>query len=141
MKLLTYCYYWKTSEFSLKSPKTSLLAVRDHFLTFRKITTPDVFDEKSKTGLGFEIRQPQRKCQRRPTLQSMANPAVEQYQIFSNINTRKRSYYHCRDCAILVEDLDVRRCHAPLFGPNVFQREESWIEKGSFCMVLLLDSE
>ena len=29
-----------------------------------------------KTGLGFEIGQPQQKCQRRPNLQSMANPAV-----------------------------------------------------------------
>ena len=39
--------------------------------------TPDFFDEKSKTGVGFEIGQPQRKCQRRrPTLQSMANPSV-----------------------------------------------------------------
>ena len=38
--------------------------------------TPDFFDEKSKTGLGFEFRQPQRKCQRRHTLQSMANPVV-----------------------------------------------------------------
>ena len=27
----------------------------------------------SKTGLGFEIGQPQQKCQRRPTLQSLAN--------------------------------------------------------------------
>ena len=34
------------------------------------------FDEKSKTGLGFDIRQPEQKFQHRPTLQSMANPAV-----------------------------------------------------------------
>ena len=38
--------------------------------------TPDFFYEKSKTDLGFEIGQPQRKCQRRTTLQSTANPAV-----------------------------------------------------------------
>ena len=41
-----------------------------------KKATPEVFDEKSKTSLGFEIGQPNRTCQRRPTLQSMANPAV-----------------------------------------------------------------
>ena len=34
------------------------------------------FYEKFKTGPGFEIGQPQWKCQRGPTLQSMANPAV-----------------------------------------------------------------
>ena len=45
-------------------------------LILRLKTTPDFFDEKSKIGLGFEIGQPQHKCQRRPTLQSMANPAV-----------------------------------------------------------------
>ena len=62
----------------LKLPKTSFLVVQAHFLTFRrnKKTTPDFFDEKSKTGLGFEIGQPQQKHQRRPTLQSVANPAV-----------------------------------------------------------------
>ena len=43
----------------------------------KKKTSPDLFDEKSKTGLGFEFGQPQRKYQRRPTLQSMANPAVD----------------------------------------------------------------
>ena len=53
----------------------------------RKKTTPDFFDEKSKTGLGFEIGQPQRKCQRRPTLQSMANPAV--YSAISVVLTMK----------------------------------------------------
>ena len=36
---------------------------------------PLFFNEKSETGLGFEIGQSQRKCQRRPTLQSIANPA------------------------------------------------------------------
>ena len=40
-------------------------------------TTPVFFDEKSKTGLGFDFGQPQQKWQRRPTLQSMANPAVD----------------------------------------------------------------
>ena len=35
--------------------------------------TSDFFDEKSKTGLGFEIEQPQWKCQRRATLQSLVN--------------------------------------------------------------------
>ena len=35
-----------------------------------------VFDEKSKTGLGFEIGQPQRKRKHKPTLQSLANQAV-----------------------------------------------------------------
>ena len=42
----------------------------------KKKTTPDFFDEKPKTGLGFEFGQPRQKYQRRPTLQSMANPAV-----------------------------------------------------------------
>ena len=57
----------------------SFFAVRARFSTFlKKIkkTTPDVFDEKSKTGLGFEIGPPLQKCQCRPILQSMANPAV-----------------------------------------------------------------
>ena len=35
-----------------------------------------VFDEESKAGLGFEIGQRQQKYQRKPTLQSLANPAV-----------------------------------------------------------------
>ena len=37
-----------------------------------------VFDDESKTGLGFETRKQQRRCQRqrKPTLQSLANPAV-----------------------------------------------------------------
>ena len=51
-------------DFLLKLPKTSFLAVRAHLLTFRKKrknTTLDFFDEKSKTGLGFEIGQPQQK--------------------------------------------------------------------------------
>ena len=34
------------------------------------------FDKESKTGLDFEIGQPQQKVQRRPTLQSLVNPAV-----------------------------------------------------------------
>ena len=37
---------------------------------------------KSKNGLGFEIKQSQQKCQRRFTLQSMANLAVVQYASF-----------------------------------------------------------
>ena len=32
--------------------------------------------EESKTGLGYEIRPSQLKCQRKPSLQSIANPAV-----------------------------------------------------------------
>ena len=43
-----------------------------------KKTIPDFCDEESKTCLGFEFGPPQRKCQRRPTLQSMANLAVEE---------------------------------------------------------------
>ncbi len=35
-----------------------------------------VFDEESQTGLGFEIGQLQQKFQRKPTLQSLSNPAV-----------------------------------------------------------------
>ena len=65
--------------FAKINKKTLFLAVRAHFWLFKKKTlktTPDFFEEKSKTGLGFEIGQPQRRFQRRPTLQSMANPAV-----------------------------------------------------------------
>ena len=35
-----------------------------------------VFDEESKTGLDFENTHPQRKCQRKPSLQLLANPNV-----------------------------------------------------------------
>ena len=35
-----------------------------------------VFDEKPKTGLGFEIRKQQQKCWCKHNLQSVANPAV-----------------------------------------------------------------
>ena len=61
-----------------KIAKKSFPSVRAHFLTFQQNNTPDFFDEKSrtKTGLGFKIGQSQRKYQRRPTLQSMSNPAV-----------------------------------------------------------------
>ena len=55
------------------------MAKEAHFEIFRKnlkYMPRVVFDEKSKTGPGFEIGQPQRKCQRRPTLQFMVNPAV-----------------------------------------------------------------
>ena len=51
--------------------------IRNRMLGGRYYEGPDsFFDENSKTGLGFEIGQPQQKCQRRPTLQSMANSAV-----------------------------------------------------------------
>ena len=54
------------------------MAVRAQLLIFRENekTTPDFFDEKSKTSLGFEIGQPQQNCQYTPTLQSLANLAV-----------------------------------------------------------------
>ena len=55
------------------------------FWDFRKILKHMprvVFDKESKTGLDFEIGQPQQKFQRRPTLQSMANPAVYMYGIW-----------------------------------------------------------
>ena len=69
--MLTYRYYLRTIEFSLKSPKTPFLAVRAHILTFRKKkSTSDFFDDELKTGLGFKIRQSEQICQRRPTLQS-----------------------------------------------------------------------
>ena len=86
--LLTYRYYWRIN-FPLKPPKTSILAVRAHFLLFAKIkkTTPDFFDEKSKTGLDFEIGQPQRKCQLMTTLQSMANPAMSFTKLHSKSST------------------------------------------------------
>ena len=36
-----------------------------------------VWAEESKTGLGFEIGPRQQKCQRKLTLQFLANPAVQ----------------------------------------------------------------
>ena len=71
--MLVICEFTYTSlflenlKFLLKSTKTSFLAVWAHFLTFWKNNKnhPWFFDETSKTGLGFEIKQIQRKCQRR----------------------------------------------------------------------------
>ena len=82
---LTIAVIREQSIFRKKQSKTPFLAVRVQFLTFQKNekTTPDFFDEKSKTGVGFEIGQPQQKCQRRPTLQSLANPAVHFEYIFA----------------------------------------------------------
>ena len=45
---------------------------------YEKQTTPVVFGEESKTGLGFEIRQRQQKIQRKPSLQLLVNSAVPQ---------------------------------------------------------------
>ena len=59
--------------------KTSFLAVRAHLSTFRKKLKkkrPLIFLWEIQTGLSFEFGQPQQTCQRRLTLQSMANPAV-----------------------------------------------------------------
>ena len=86
---MTRCYQ-KNIKLSLKLPKPAFLAVRAHFLVFSKKTTPDLFNEKSKTGLGFEIEQIQRKCQRMPTLQSLANPVVEPAELTTIPITRKK---------------------------------------------------
>ena len=79
-----------------KIAKTPFSAVRAHFLTFLRKnikTTPEFFDEKSKTDLGFEIGQPQQKCQRRPTLQFMANPAVNVFCNKDCLITTDNNYY------------------------------------------------
>ena len=59
--------------------KHIILAKQAHFLMFRNNKKPAavVFDEKTKNGIGLKIGQPQQKCQRRPTLQPIANPTVE----------------------------------------------------------------
>ena len=63
---------------------SSVWQTRDIFRVFEeKKNDPWFFGEKSKTCLGFEIGQPQRKFQRKPIMQSLANPAV------SPILTRK----------------------------------------------------
>ena len=84
VKSLTYRYYWTTIKFSPKSPKNIVFGRESSCFDFSKKIytkpTSNFFDEKSKTGLGFESGQPPPKCQRRPTLQSMANPAVRQIQ-------------------------------------------------------------
>ena len=67
----------------VKIAKNILFCRTSSFFDFSqkyKKTTPDFFDEKSKTGLGFEIGQSQQKCQLRPTLQSMTNPGVHPMQ-------------------------------------------------------------
>ena len=44
-----------------------------------------IWTDESKTGLGFEIGPRQQKCQRKSSLQSMANPAVVNLlKLFSN---------------------------------------------------------
>ena len=48
--------------------KNAFLVIRAHFLIFRKKKRSRIFDEKSKTDLGFEIGQPSWKCQQRVTL-------------------------------------------------------------------------
>ena len=61
-----------------KLPTLQKLAKQAHFEVLHKKLkkTHVVFDKESKNGLCFEIGQRQQKCQRGPTLQSFANPAV-----------------------------------------------------------------
>ena len=66
----------------LKSPKTSRTAKQAHFEIFRKKSKympRVVLAGESKTGLSFEIGQPQQKIWRKPSLQSIANPAVRAF--------------------------------------------------------------
>ena len=69
----------ENDHFFAKIAKNIIFGRTSSFFTFRKNkkkTTPDFLDEKPKTDLSFEIGQPQWKCQRTPTLQSMVNPGV-----------------------------------------------------------------
>ena len=63
-KSLVYRYHRRMIKSSLKLPKTPFSVVRAHFSTFRKNPKymPRVFwAAEPKTGLGFEIGQPQQK--------------------------------------------------------------------------------
>ena len=79
--------YW----FFAKIDKNSIFGHTSSFWDFSKKKTSLVFYEKFKTDLGFEIRQPQRKYQRRPTLQSLANPAVQHLKFWTK-DTFVRAY-------------------------------------------------
>ena len=60
-----------------KLPKNTVLAKRAHFeMLGKKLKNLPrvVFDEESKSGLDFKIGQRQQTCQRKPNLQSLANP-------------------------------------------------------------------
>ena len=51
-----------------------------------------VWAEESKTGLGYEIVPSQQKCQRKPSLQLMANSAVRQHRditVFSTLQPQQ----------------------------------------------------
>ena len=87
--------------------------------------TPDFFDEKSKTGLGFEIGQSQRKCQRRPTLQSMANPALWKR------GAEMRCMYLGLDVIVTLRDLlralyQVKYTGSSLFVSSLAQQTQTW---------------
>ena len=65
------------------------MAKRAHFEILQKSKqkmSPVVFNEESKTGLCSEIRQRKRNCQRKPTLQSLANPAVRAHVILLTLH-------------------------------------------------------
>ena len=54
-----------------------------------------VFAEESKTGLCFEIRQRQQKCWRKPKVQLLANPAVDNSRLLEPISgTQNQSEEH-----------------------------------------------
>ena len=55
------------------------MAKRAHFIDLKKnpkYMPSVVWDEDSKTDLGYETGPSQQKCQRKPSLHSMATPAV-----------------------------------------------------------------
>ena len=69
----------KNYQFLPKLLKNVKTAKQAQLGIFKKIYMPRVvFDERSKTGLGSEIKEQQRKCWRKLNLQSIANPAVIQ---------------------------------------------------------------
>ena len=76
-----YCYYWRIIKFLLKLPKTSFLAVRAHFSTFEKKRPHDFLMRNPKLVLVLQSGSHSEKYQRRPTLQSIANPATMKDQI------------------------------------------------------------
>ena len=74
---LLHRYDRSTINFLLTSPNNTMFDRTSSFFDVLKKNDPCFFDEEPKTGLCFEIGQPQQKCQRKPTMQSMANPAVK----------------------------------------------------------------
>ena len=73
-KLVNVVLLSENNQLFAKIAKTHFYGHTSSFFNFferKKLSL--IFDEKSKTDLGFEIEQPQRTCQRRATLKSLVN--------------------------------------------------------------------